>query len=157
MIKTKLNPKWNLVTIDDPSFLTGESILNVIRILLEKVIFKFVIIDYIYGSGKEGIIKSLWEKEDEIIKLEDLLSVISKADFEWGDFFLFKDYPLKWKNIEGMLYPEVISQTDTTVRAIDGQYIYVYTPYQEIVEALGKAYMVESIKANILEKLEYPE
>ena len=40
---------------------------------------------------------------------------------------------------------------------MDDQYIYVYTPYQEIVSLIKENYKIESINTDFLEHLEYPE
>lgn len=54
-------------------------------------------------------------------------------------------------------YPFVISQSDTTVRAVDDTYIYIYTPFEEIVKLLKDNFQIESEKDGLLEDLDYPE
>ena len=134
-----MNSKWYLITIEDPAFLPGISISNIIQLFLKNIEFKFVILNDLNGAG----ISSLLEIENEIIKIEDLLKIINQViQFDWGDFFLFKEYPQNWKNLRKIpYYPNLVIQTDTTIRAVDDQYIYVYTPYDVIVNLQLKKIM----------------
>ena len=94
------------------------------------------------------------------MKLEDFLEIVLFVkQFDWGDFFLFRDYPNNWINDPQMLYPEVIAQTDTTIRAVDDTYIYVYTheKNRKILNIIKDNYEIESIKTDVLENLDYPE
>lgn len=51
----------------------------------------------------------------------------------------------------------MIAQTDTTVRVIDNNYLYVYTPYLEVADLIRKNYVIESYQCASLEKYVYPE
>jgi hypothetical protein len=149
---------WYLITIDDPDFLPGKSIFDILKIIQDLMPFKYVILDYMFGAGKNEVITKLKDKKNIAIKIEDLLEVLCDVDqFEWGDFFLFQEYPKNWTNPKKAPYPYVIAQSDTTVRAVDNQYIYIYTPYQKLVEAIKKNYNPESLKTDFLEHLDYPE
>ncbi len=53
---------WTLITIVDPAGLPGKSIFDIIQLILERVKFRFIILDYISGGGKSGIIFSLQNK-----------------------------------------------------------------------------------------------
>ena len=100
----------------------------------------------------------LQEKQNSILNLDDLLKDILKViQFDWGDFFLFTASPKNWNNPKAESQPYVIAQTDTTIRAVDDQYVYIYTPYQEILRIIEKNYKIESVNINFLEKLDYPE
>jgi hypothetical protein len=145
---------WNLIIIKDPNFLPGKSLYDVIKHCLNVVEFKFVVLDYIYGA----LTAALAEQEDQILFLGDVLEKLSDVvQFDWGDFFLFKEYPKDWSNPKGELYPFVVVQSDTTVRAVDDQYIYIYTPYQEVVDMIRSNYIVEEIKSGALDQLDYPD
>jgi hypothetical protein len=150
---------WSLIIIDDPKFLTGESFFCLFQNLLKKIDFNYVIFDSIDGSGKYGLIESLKEKENTIIKMDEFLKIfLDIKQLDWGDFFLFKDYPKDWVNPKNAPYPYVIAQSNTTVRGVDNQYFYIYTPYQEIIDLIKNNYnTVETIKNDNLEYLEYPE
>ncbi len=152
------NPVWTLITIVDPEGLPGKNIFKAINVLLKVIKFKFVILDYISGGGKSGIIYSLQKKQNQIINIHDFLDMLKNVDqFDWGDFFLFEEYPKNWDNPKGELYPYVIAQTDTTVRAVDDGYIYIYTPYKSLVNIIKENYEIESVKVDELENLDYPE
>lgn len=105
-------------------------------------------------------ISTLIEKENSIIDIDFLLNELPKVkQFDWADFFLFKDYPQEWKtntDLPYTEYPPLIDQTDTTIRAVDDQYIYIYTYIDEIVNIIKKNYEIESIKMSSLDNLEYP-
>jgi hypothetical protein len=146
--------RWHLITIEDPEALPGKNIFNIIQQLMSIVEFRFAILNDINGAR----ISSLIEKENTVLKIGDVLSMLCEVvQFDWGDFFLFKNYPENWNHPEGINnYPKLITQTDTTVRAIDDTYIYIYTPYQEIVNMVKEKYIIESLKTDILENLDYP-
>ena len=144
---------WTLITIDDPAFLPGESIFDIIQLIIKEIEFKFVIPDEIYGAG----VGPLFKKENSILVIEEFLNLLSGVkQFDWGDLFLFKEYPKNWDNPGDGDYPYLIAQTETTVRAVDDQYIYIYTPYKEIVDVIKANYEIESIKNGPLESLDYP-
>jgi hypothetical protein len=150
--------RWTLVIIDDPKCLPGKSIYDAIQILITIIKFKFIILDDIEGCGRDWLISSFKEKENTITKIEDLLGEICDVkQFDWGDFFLFEQYPAHWENSKRTFYRDRISLTDTTIRAIDDQYIYVYTPCNEVVSLLKEHYLIESIKNDTLDNLDYPE
>ena len=144
---------WNRISIIDPNGLPGKSIADAIKCIQRSMNFKFVIIDDIIGAK----ISVLLDKENTIMEIKDLLEIINEViQFDWGDFFLFQEYPKNWENFKGLSYPDLVRQTDTTVRAIDDTYIYVYTPFQEIVNILKENYQIESMKTDFLENLDYP-
>src|ERR1700722_16390709 len=129
---------WYLVTIDDaPKFLPGKSFIDILQLLSSICKFNFIITDCIDGSGKDWIISNLQDKNNTVFKFDEILQLLCDIkQLDWGDFFLFKEYPQNWTNSKEELYPFVVSQSDTTIRAVDNQYIYIYTPYPEIVEIL---------------------
>ena len=155
MNKTKLNNfDWTLITIVDPYCLPGKSIFNIMEIINYAIKFNFVILDDIHGA----VISNLKSIENKVIEMDEFLKIVVLVkQFDWGNFFLFKNYPEKWKNTPQMSYPELIIQTDTTVRAIDDGYIYIYTPNICIINTIKANYEIETFKSNSLEKLDYPE
>ena len=153
MKKVNLNKNWTLVTIDDPSCLPGVSFYNLIKLIIKIVPFKFVIIDDIYGAVTPALVKN----ENIVLNIQDfLIELLKVKQFDWGDFFLFIEFPTDWKNAKNDSYSEIIAQTNTTIRAIDDQYMYIYTPYDEIVKIIQDNYQIESIKNGSLEDLDYP-
>ena len=117
--------------------------------------FNFIIVDDIQGAAEAAAF--LEKKENTLMELHDFLTIaIQVVQFDWGDFFLFQEIPKNWTNFQGELYPHIIAQTDTTIRAIDDTYVYVYTPYQEIVNIIKENYEIESIKTDSLDNLDYP-
>lgn len=145
--------KWHQITIVDPNALPGKSIFDVIQHLLKLINFKFVVNNDIVGAG----ISFFKENENKVMDINTFLSnLFEVVQFDWGDFFLFKDYPENWINSKKDSYPFQISKTDTTVRAIDDTYIYVYTPYHDVVNVLKENYEIEIVKYDLLEKLDYP-
>ncbi len=153
-----INSKWHQIIIDDPGCLPGKIIFDVIHYLLKFVHFKYVILNDIVGAAQNGLMPLLWDMENSAIELDDFLNIVCNVQqFDFGDFFLFKEYPATWDNPEITTYPYLIAQTDTTVRAIDDQYVYIYTPFKTIADGLELTnYKIESIKTNFLDQLEYP-
>ena len=150
--------KWFLVIIRDPECLPGTSILNVLNDLLLINPFKFTVFNDLYGA----LISSLVEIEEDIIEIKKLQELLPEVkQFDWCNFFLFNDYPEKWLQYhEDMSYPSIFSLTDSTIRAVDDGYIYIYTPKQEIVDhikSLSEKYDIESIDIDSLYNLPYPE
>ena len=147
---------WSLCIIDDPHFLPGKSIYDMIETCITVVDFHYIILNEIYGISEA--IANLEKQENKILTIKAIEQDICKVkQFDWGDFCLFSEYPKNWKCTTDIIYyPDLIAKTDTTIRAVDDQYIYVYTPYQEIVSEIKKKYVLESIKTDVLENLEYP-
>lgn len=161
-IKRKIsNTKWFLITIEDPCALPGESFIKLFEILSSSITFKFVILNSIFGAPKknfDGLIWDLQAQEGKVLPFDKLLNYLKGIEqFDWADFFLFKNFPEFWNDPKGTKYDYVISQTDMTVRAVDDQYIYVYTPHKKIADLIKEKNVIESEKIDILENLEYPE
>lgn len=153
--------KWYLVSLVDDTDISGASIFKIIQILLKKIKFEYLMLHDINGAGnegKDGLILSMIEKENKCIKLEEFLNTFNDVkQFQWGDFFMFKEKPIKFQISEGItIYPPLIAQTDTTIRAVDATYIYIYTPYYELIEVIKENYEIESIKYDLLENLDFP-
>ena len=149
---------WYLITIDDcRRMLNGESIYEMLKLIQDIEQIKFVVLDDIEGAGKYGLIASL---QDNIDKIYEIKSILEKSkeiiQLDWGDFFLFKEYPNSWINLREGDYPYVIAQADTTLRAIDDQYMYIYTQSKHLVESIKSQYEIESIKFDLLENLDFP-
>lgn len=155
--KESLN-KWNLITIDDPALMPGKTVKDLITLIRRNIPYEFVILNDIVGAGKNGLIKTYQENENTVILLnQEFLDTLCEVScFEWGDFFLFLSNPGDWEIDSPAYYPNIIKFTDTTIRAIDNQYLYIYTPYQEIVDLIKQNYNIESHKIDFLENLEYP-
>ena len=117
-----------------------------------------LILDDLVGTGEN--FGALIEEEGEILTVKELLELLKLTvkinQFEWADFFLFKEYPASWDDPPGTLYPQLISQTHTTVRAIDNRFMYIYTPSEEVVNLIKNTYVIESFKIGSLEHMEYP-
>jgi hypothetical protein len=145
---------WYQLIIDDPASLPGTSFSKLIRLILNKIHLRFLVLDYLHGAG----IANLIDQEHSIIELNVVLNELDNVvQFDWADFFLFKNFPTHWDNLHKQPYPYVIKQTDTTIRAVDDQYIYIYTPCNEIVDQIKSNYEIESIRKAQLNELDYPE
>jgi len=78
---------------------------------------------------------------------EDLLTLVKDViQFDWCDFFLFKEFPENWKNSKKAPYSNIVVQSDTTIRLVDDTYIYIYTPILDIKDNICGFYNVESVK-----------
>ena len=142
---------WYLVVIKDLQALPGKNLLKVLDIIQTKISFKFVFLDDIQGAG----ILNLSEKENKFLLYTDIIADIKKVtQFDWGDFFLFNTVPKDWDRSKD--YSDLVILTDTTVRAIDDTYIYVYSPYEEVSNALTKSFEVESVCLDTVENLAFP-
>ena len=121
--------KWYLLSIEDKKGLPGNSILEILQHVLHVIQFKYVIIEYLSGA----VINSLIQYENQPMELEIILDLLPNVkQFDWGDFFLFREYPMSWENNKKTPYHKVISQTETTIRAIDDTYIYIYLPISKL-------------------------
>jgi hypothetical protein len=153
----KKTDRWFLIIIKDDLPLPGKSFFDVISLLITCINFKFVIINDINGAAENGLIYFLQKKEGKILSVQTILNILNDIiQFDWGDFFLFSEKPLNWENPQDYYYPTLIKQTDTTVRAVDDTYIYIYTPFQVIVDIIKSNYKIESVKEDALEKLDFP-
>ncbi len=147
-------PLWHLIIIDDPEGLPGKTIFNVLQLLHEIIHYKFVVLHDINGAYVAPLVR----QEGKIIKIQSIFNNIQNVkQFDWGDFFLFKEYPKHWEKIEGCIYyPNFIIKSDTTIRAVDDTYVYIYTPYAEIIKIMGNNFKIDAIKNDYLDNLDYP-
>lgn len=149
--------KLTQIRIDDASLLNGNGVIDILELVQTAVKFEYVVLDYLHGGGRSGL-NFIFEEKNVIYTRDEVVrNLIPEKWFDFGDFFLFKEYPKNWDWGENELYPFVVKQADTTIRLFDNQYIYVFTHYQEIVDLLVRAYTIESIKTDIPENLDYPE
>lgn len=150
--------EWTLLILKPNDGASGSAILKIILTLIKIIPYQFVILDYIFGATRDDLIAKLQELENQPLYLNDLLKVLDQViQFDWADFFLFEEKPVNWSGEQDILYPPLVSETDTTIRAIDGTYVYVYTQYGAIIDAIKKKYKVESITSDLLENLSFPE
>lgn len=150
---------WYLMTIDDaPNSLPGKSFYEIFKIFLLVENIKFVILDRMQVAGEFDLISTLHEEKDHVFELTTILEKICDIiQVDWGDFYLFKEYPYNWNNPNGEGYPYVVAQSHITLRAVDDQYMYIYTQNKKIVDIVKSNYLVELIKHDLLENLDYPE
>ena len=152
-----IQSNWYLITIDDPDFLPSINFIRMIKYIKEMKKFNYVILNDLEATGRYGLVDSLQKRQNTPIDLNELIEkIVGVKQFEWGDFFLFTDFPKNWNNSGDGFYPHLIVQSETTLRAIDGQYIYIYTPYKEIVDLVKENYAIESVKYDVLDNLDYP-
>lgn len=149
--------KWYLITIDDPEFLSGKSINNLLKFLLKQMEFKFVVFNNVDGSGKDWLISYMKKIENTILNVSEFFQILDDINqLDWCDFFLFIDYPNDWIKNEKKGYSQLIQKTDCTLRLIDNQYFYIYTNSDLIVSELKMNYKIESEKYDFLDCLDYP-
>lgn len=152
----KPSSDWKQISIEDPLGLPGASICNVIKIIATLLDIKYVLLSDLSGPGTI-IFENKLGSNTQVIEINDFLKkVVDVVQFDWGNFFLFKIYPEKWKTYVISKYEDAIIQTDTTVRAIDDTYIYIYTPYDEVVSLIEKKYSIETLKAGQPKDLDFP-
>lgn len=153
----QLKDKWNQVVIPTSDVLTGKGMLDLINITLQAKKFKYIIIVQMEAQGEVYLMRILRNLQYTPIRIKDFASTLQDIEcFEWGSFYLFEDYPDKWDDPDHSFYPYVVEQTDSTIRAVDGSYAILYTPYDSVVEIIKKNYAVSEIKTDHLENLEYP-
>lgn len=151
---------WCLITIDDPRFLEGRSVFDFIKLLTGVIHFKFVVFNDFEASTIRG--RRNWETvlalQNQVIQINDFLEILPDINqFDWCDLYLFKEYPQNWKNDKEIPdYPNLIIQTDTTVRLVDDQYFYIYSNKQEVIDYIKENFIIEIIKYGALIDLDYP-
>lgn len=147
-------PLWNLIIVIDPEGLPGKTLISVLDLIQSIVCFKYVVLHDINGAYVAPLVK----QEGKIIEIQTISHIIRNVkQFDWGDFFLFKEYPKNWDKIEKYFdYPNYIIKSDTTIRAIDDTYVYIYTPYPELIGSIKNHFIVETVKTDRLENLDYP-
>ena len=159
MTENLIAKKWLLITVEDPKFLKGSSIYEMMKLILNHFDFKFVVLNDVEGSPIKGKNWSLLPlKKNNLLESQEFLNLLHDdiKQLDWGDFFLFKEYPINWNNSNRPPYPYLIAQSDTTVKCVDNQYFYTYTSYEEMIELIKKNYKIESIKTAPLNELDYP-
>jgi len=154
MIELKQN-KWNQVVIPIP--LSGKCMHDLMNIILGVKNFKYIILDDIEGFAEGYLMQILRNLQFTPIRLKDIASALQHVKgFEWGSFYLFEDYPKNWDNNGHYFDPYMVKQSDSTIRAMDGNYAYIYTPYDSVIEIIKKNFKTEDVITDYLENLDYP-
>jgi hypothetical protein len=150
---------WYEIVIDDaPRCLPGTSIHDLIILIMKSIELNYIVTDDVEG----GMLLYFQEIEHIPTAITDVLpKFVNVVQFDWGDFFLYKNYPSGWESLEGsstreLDYDELIQETDVTVRAVDDQYMYVYTKDEKIVKVIADNYVTESIKFAPIESYIFP-
>jgi len=149
---------WYLITIEDkPPRLSGETFFNMLKLFQETEQIKFVTFEYADVLGKDTV-SFFHENTNIIYTIEFMLELAGNIEhLEWGDFYLFKEYPNDWDNHKGWDYPDIVALTDTTFRAIDDCYMDIYTQSKQLVYAIKSRFEIKSEKLDLLENLDFPE
>ena len=151
--------QWTLITIEDPAYLPGKSFFDLMQILLSHVKFNYVVMDNLDGAPiKNKTWPNITINENIILNINEFLDILLNVkQFDWGDFYLFEEYPIYWENEDTFSnYPKLIIQTDITIRAVDDYYMCIYAKYKIIIDEIKKNYKIESIKTAPLNELDYP-
>jgi len=156
MIELKQN-KWNQVVIPHSNALSGKGMQDLINLMMEVKKFKYVVLDDMQGIAQEYLMHIFQNQQHIVMRLKDLLPILQDVEwFEWGCFYLLEEYNENWDN-EGHYFDfYMVKKTDSTIRAMDGNYAYIYTPYDSVAEIVTKNYTTEEIKTDFLENLDYP-
>ncbi|MBA4155757.1 hypothetical protein [Flavobacterium sp.] len=153
------NQFWYEVVIDDvPRCLPGTSIHDLLLHIMKATELKYVVTDDVEG----GMVLYFQQIEHVPIELNEVLPKFKTViQFDWADFFLYKNYPSGWESFKerstrNLDYYELIQETDVTVRAVDDQYMYVYTKDENVVKVISDNYFTESIKFAPIENYIFP-
>jgi hypothetical protein len=158
--KLEIKNEWYLISIKNPDLVNGMNVINVIRLIKQVQQIRFVVLDDIIGvafKGNNGLILSLQNEEHKVLTFDVLNALVDVDHFEWGSFFLFEAFPANWKSSEEVMFPELIQQTSGTVRAVDGNYLEIYTPSEAVFDIIKAHYQMYSARKDVLENLDYPE
>jgi hypothetical protein len=161
-MEKNIKTQWIQIIIRDEEALPGKNLHKIINLIKNLINVSFIILNDIDGAGTiiNGIgttISFLRNLQGEAVRLEEVLtSIFETKQFDWGDFFLFSEYPTDW-NYTGLKLSPMVAQTTSTVRAVDDTYIYIYTPFEAVLEELKKKYEIESIRVDDVANLDYPQ
>lgn len=146
--------KWHQVVISDVAEVSGNSILELLKCIMEVEQFKFVILNNIEIFGEDWLMYIL--NQNNIMRVKDFMFILPDAErFEWGDIFLFKEFPKSWDDSGNI--SDLINQTDTTISADDYFYMVVYTPHDSVIDNINKRnYEIKEFKNKFLKNLGYP-
>lgn len=151
--------KWYLAVIDDPEFLPGRSFKKLLMLLQQKFGFRYIASLEFNGKGKNWLFSDVIQliEEGKIFTFEEMYSILDDVvQFDWVDFFLFIEYPINWNITDDDKYPDIVSKTDTFIRGVDDQYMYIYTPRMDIVDVITDNYLIEPLIYKELDQHVYP-
>lgn len=148
------NTLWYEIVIEDYSLLSGLSVSNLVEHVNVTEKCHYAYCDALDG----GNIQWFLNNQHTLLRYEEIKNNLKdNVIFEWGDFFLFKDKPIKFQYEKTIKYFEVISQTDCTLRLVDGNYIYIYTKKFDTLSSLEKIYKIATITSGNADSLTFPE
>lgn len=156
MIESKHN-KWNQVVIPTSVAMSGKGIHNLINLMLEVEPFKYIILEDMEGDAEEHLLHILQEQHYTPMRLKDLMPMLEDVKyFKLGSFYLFKEYPENWDDTDHTFDAYLVGPSDSTIRIVDKNNTYVYTPHDLVVDIIKKNYVIEEVKIDFIENLDYP-
>ena len=154
---SELKQKWNQVVISNPVPMSGMGIHNLINLMQEVEPFKYVILEDMEGIAEEHFLPILQEQHYTRMRLKDLIPMLLDVKYlKLGTFYLFKEYPENWDDTDHTFDAYLVGPSNSTIRIVDKNNTYVYTPHESVVEIIKKNYIIEEIKTDFLEGLDYP-
>ena len=144
-----------MVSLDDPEAIPGISIKKVIESFLNSLSTRYVFLIDVEGAGSYNMLQ---DEEFPLLPISKLLDYLPQvSQFNWVDFYFLKTFITEYEDFLKLDHYEKIAASETTVRAIDQSYIYVYTPYKEVAERVKTCgFKIDSIKEGELTSLDYP-
>ncbi len=143
---------WHLISLIPKDGLNGNSFINVLKILEKNFEYKYITLwEFMACVSKNGFINEIHQIHQKItdvvvFSFEEIYKILDEVEhFEWVDFFLYKDFPRDWHLPDDWYYQPLMKKSDCFVRGVDDQYIYIYTPLEEVVKLIKASYPIEEL------------
>ena len=129
---------WYEIIIEDELELSGFSVFNILSILFEIDRNFEILVCNLEGANVESIVNNKKYVSEELPSL--LGAVKSASQFDWCDFFCYKENSVLSENVSYREYPLLIEKSIFTLRCVDNCYFYLY------FKELDKEMLMEILK-----------
>lgn len=149
---------WFVASWEDPDFLSGQSVANILSELQQILQCRSIIVSGFEGKG-EGVIDLPREDDSSRLFLPDqLLQVLAEIrQIEWCDFFFVDEETERIVlSLSVSPYQVVLPKTSCTLRAVDGHLFMVYTRDKSLVNALAVKRPGVELEEGLLQNLSFP-
>lgn len=144
---------WYQLIINDPNFLSGDSVLEFISPLV-----KLFRINYVLVKDVVGAVPDQSSLDGALLSVEDFMQRIALAtQYDWAFFFMYEENrsvtDMAWNEADDRI---LIEKARLTIRLTDSSQFFLYEKTGEALKALKGNPNVSESKAVKLDELDIP-
>jgi hypothetical protein len=155
MVSHDDDSKWYEIVVPDPNpnSLNGQFVAPLLSFVSNILDTRVIVLDDLEGAGIDRLVEMTLNK---VVSLDQVIDLIENVtQFDWCNFLFFSS--------EGIVpgkdqsYPDFISNTIATVRAVDDTEIHLYTQNINLVNKIQERYLNVNVTSGELSSFSYSD